>query len=410
MRIGLLNEPSNFHTRKWAENLQKAGAEVVIFSFESFTGHLPNITCVQLEPVVGNKGKSNVLSYLFSGKVLKKALKQYGIDIVFAINVTPFGIWAMQSGFHPAISFAIGADILEFPPLKEHPEFLLYRGWNNQEIKKSVLLNAKRKFRYAYYRFMVSGALKYSDLIMGDNKVLTDAVEQWFSVSPSKIRLNRGGVEEHLFAVSESQKQESRKYFRIPENKKVILIPRGLKLLYQADIILQSVLQVLESGREDIYFIILASFYETPPVVADLINQLKDKYCKYVFIHESLLPREEMYPLWLQTDIFISAPVYDGYSAVVAEGRFAGAIPLVNDTPATREILTHQENAWIVNSFTPENVSDSLTFLCDHLGVYKSRFAEANKKWIYENSLMHQSIENFMKECHILLNKNKKSV
>lgn len=409
MRIGVLNEPSNFHTRKWAENIQKAGAEVVILSFES-PEDIPGVCCVQLKPVLSKNGKSNALSYLLSGNTLKKALAEYQIDIIFAINVTPFGIWAMQSGFHPFISFAIGADILEFPPLKEHPEYLIHRSWNDQELKNSRVKKTARYFRHFYYRYMVSKVLNASDLILADNKVLTDAIEEWFSVSPDKIRLNRGGVEENLFEVGEEKIRGAKKYFRIPEKRKVVLIPRGLKLLYQTDIILQSVLLFLESGREDAYFIILSSSYETPTVVLQLINLLKKKYPQHIFIQENLLPREEMYPLWKLTDIFISAPVYDGYSAVVAEGRYAGAIPIVNDTPATREILTHQKNAWIVHPFTPEKLCTSLAFLCDNLDEYKNRFAAINTQWINENSLMKASIKNFMEECRILVEKNKRSV
>lgn len=403
MRIGLLSEPSNFHTRKWAENLSKSGAEVIIFSFEAYP-NFEGVQCVQITPPLTYKNKENALSYLLSGKRLRKALNTWKIDIVFAINVTPFGIWVLNSGFSPFICFAIGADILEFPPDFYKLSDLNSRGWSNQKLELSFVSGVIKKIRYHYYRYWVSKVLRSASLILGDNYVLTDAIQQWFNIPEIAVRMVRGGVEPELFNVSQDLLNATKKNFRIPENKIIVLIPRGMKLIYQTDIILKGVMKFLDTGAGNVYFIILSSSYETPEEVAILIRELENKYPESVFFQETLIDRKAMYPLWCLTDIFISAPIYDGYSAVVAEGRYAGAIPVVNDTPATRELLTDDKDAWIVSPFTPENLLSALLALTNNLEAYKLRFSKKNKQWIQEHSLMQDSVKLLIKECENILN------
>ena len=111
MRIGILSDPNNFHTRKWAKALERAGNEVTVFSFEN--NHASEIHAIRVKPAFSTGDKFTYLSYLASGARLRDALAQENIDLVNALNVTPFGVWGRMSGFHPLVISAMGADIFE---------------------------------------------------------------------------------------------------------------------------------------------------------------------------------------------------------------------------------------------------------------------------------------------------------
>ena len=74
MRLGILSIPNNFHCKKWASALAKAGADVFVYSLEN--GEIPNVTCRELGPKVNFKGNYTYPSYYTSYKNLAKHLKQ----------------------------------------------------------------------------------------------------------------------------------------------------------------------------------------------------------------------------------------------------------------------------------------------------------------------------------------------
>jgi glycosyltransferase involved in cell wall biosynthesis len=388
MHIAILNDSSNFHTQKWAKNIQAAGAKVSIISFDSYQHS--EIPCIYVQPRFARNGNPNLFTFMQMGKTFAAIFKKEKIDVVLAINATPFGILARKTGFHPTIVLAFGMDILEFPPKDKVNQTLQSRNWTNIETNASFWTKLRYSIRYAIVRKEVKKALDNADLIMGDNLVLTNAVAQWFEISTEKVKLNRGGVEPELFEVGKEKMDQIRQKYHIPSDKKIVLVPRGLKPIYQADIIVDAIEILLKQGRVDTYFIVLGTYAVVAPSLDTQLHALSQQ-SNCLFYQKETLEREEMYALWNSVDAFISAPIYDGYSAAVAEGRYAGAVPIVNDTPATRELFIHQENGWIVPDFTAQNLSNELTKLLDDLLFWKDKFAHTNKSWVERESLMLES-------------------
>lgn len=391
MRIAILSDPNNFHTQKWVKGLLNAGNEVVVFSFEGYEGN--DFEAVKLKPPMGIGGKYTYLSYLNGGKVLAKALREHKIDVVNALNVTPFGVWAAQSGFHPCVVSAIGADILEYPPDLQEAPHLRERSWANVEGKPGGLAGLKDKYSRGFYRKKVQQALEYADLITGDNQHLIDRMRDWFNVPEARMKILRWGLEPELFEVSEAEKVSIRKKFRIPEGKKVVLSPRGAKAIYQADIILEGFAKLLEKGA-DAHFIMLSAGYEVAENVLSRARELESRFPNFVFMRE-VLPREDVHTLWNLVDVFVSAPVYDGYSASLAEGRYIGAVPVVNDIPGNREVIRHLENGWVVDPFDAAILAIAIGEILSRLEELQARFGPANREWILENSLLEGAARKF---------------
>ena len=403
MRIAILSDPENFHTQKWYTALRNAGADPFVVSFGKEMQE--PIRSIHIDPPLSFGKRFFYPSYLAGGKKLRALLEKEKCDILNPLNITPFGIWGARADFHPMVSCAFGADILEYPPRGIESPWPENRSWNNTEGQLSGTRRIRGKLERNFFRKKVMEALKASDLITGDNLVLTRAIHEWFGIEEKKIVLNRWGVEEELFSCTEEEKKELLPRFGISPEKKIVLAPRGAKAIYQADIILEAFAEFLKTGRSDVHFVLFSAGYEISSGIKPLIEQLNRSGC-FTFI-PTALPRETMYKFWNLADVFISAPVYDGYSASLAEGRYIGAVPLVNKIPANTELITHLENGWIADPFTPENISSSLVQILDDLPNLKSRFSAANRNWIKENSLIRNNAKIFVQNCESLL-KDKK--
>ena len=397
MHIGLLNDPNNFHTQKWGKALSEAGAKVTVFSLDEDRGGL-------LPSVKIGSGDYSYRTYLRSGPQLKEALENAGVDLINALNITPFGVWASRSGFRPVIASAMGADILEYPPRGVASPNLDLRHWENTDGRNRPVTRFKGRLKRQYFRRKVAGALGSADLITGDNQVLVDAIKNWFGIPPDKVRLLRWGIEPGLLAPQPDRIAELRKRFGIQEGHRLVLSPRGAKPIYQADIILEAFAQLLAKGVKDHHFMMLSAGYGISPEVDALAAKLEAAHANFTFVRDKM-PREEVSQLWHLTDVFISAPVYDGYSAALAEGRYTGAIPVVNAIPGNQELIRHGENGWFSDPFTSKQLTDDLLTIFADKKQIQARFQAKNRQWIEENSLIGQNAEIFLRWADEILMK-----
>ncbi|MEL7341797.1 MAG: glycosyltransferase, partial [Bacteroidota bacterium] len=265
MHIGILSDPANFHTQKWARALQRAGAKITVFSFSQ--SHIPGVDCVSIAPKATINGQLTYGSYLAGGPDLLEQLVRHKIDLINPINVTPFSVWGMKSGFRPMVSIAMGADVLEYPPhfaeLSINPE----RIWNSNATRIGLLNKVQYRFKWGMFRRYVQQALQASDLITGDNLELVDAVRDWFGIAPERVKLNRWGIEPELFVTSEEERCALRQKYGVRDWQKVVLSPRGMKPVYQGDLILEGFERLLRRGVRDLKLIMLSAGYDIPPEV-----------------------------------------------------------------------------------------------------------------------------------------------
>lgn len=400
MRIGVLSDPNNFHTQKWAQALQAAGASVTVFSL--LEGVIPGVPCVYIPPNASVNGKLTYGSYLYSGQKLREALEAHKIDLINPINITPFGVWGMKSGFRPMVSIAMGADILEYPPHFDHAEVDHSRAWNSRQFHRGIVSRVQYRIKWQMFRRYIQQTLEASDLITGDNLELVKAVREWFGIPKHKVKLNRWGIEPYLFETTEEIRQGLRQKYQIRDWQKVVLSPRGMKPVYQADHILESFALLLRRGVRDIKFIMLSAGYEVAPEIEQKARQLADQFGNFYY-ERNVLPREELLQLWSIVDAFVSAPVYDGYSNALAEGRYASAVPIVNAIPAHKELIRHQYNGWVIDPFSPEHLADGILKLMEEYDFWKAHFAPVNRTWILRHSTLQTNVAAFLEDCEKVL-------
>ncbi len=391
MHIAILCDPASFHTQKWSQALKRNGAKVTVFSFSD--AKIEGIECVKIKPAFTLGGRLTYLSFMYSGKALKKALQAHQVDVLNPINVTPYGVWAVRSGFRPIAMVSMGADILEYPPQAEDSP---YATWTNREQPgfQARILN---RLKYHFYRHHVKKALDASAFVTGDNLELVNSVINWFDIPREKVHLNRWGVEENLFHPEEARLEELRKKYGIKKGQKVVLSPRGMKPIYQGEVILNA-FEKLVTAFPEVKFIMFSAGYEVSGSVMEKAIRLGKEHNNFYY-EFGLIPREEVIELWDLVDMFVSAPLYDGYSNAVAEGRYGGAIPIVNAIPGNLEILEHEKTGYFVDPFTSENLEQAISHLLADVDVYKKRFHEISLPWILAHSELNANIRTFIKLC-----------
>ncbi len=388
MHIGILSQPSNFHCQKWAKALKKAGNQVTIFSLENFK--INDIHCIHLNK---NKKSWSYGDFYFSKNRLKEALKSEKIDILHPLHLTPYGVWGIWSEFQPIIPAAMGADVFEYLPNNVIPE-LNYRQWKNLTQNHHFFYQMKNFLLKKYHKKMVQKVLNKANFITADNQTLIDALIKYFNVPFQKLLLQRWGVEEEIFhTISENEFSYTFKKLGIHTEYPIILSPRGLMPIYQADIILNSFTQLV-SQFNNFQFVMLSSGYPLPPKLQKQIDILEAKFTNFKCI-KSQITRDEMAVLWKKTKIFISAPIYDGYSAALAEGRYVGAIPIVNNIPGNLEVIENEVNGMIVHPFTSDNLTKTIFQVLEKLDEYYENFKLINQNWISQNGLLKNDAENF---------------
>lgn len=400
MHIGVICDPRSFHTKKWAGAIQEAGTQVTVFSF--WKDPCDSIPTVYIPP---RGGKVSFANYLLQGRDLREALIEHKVDVVNPVNITPFGVWAYQAGIQPMVSVAMGSDILEYPPNRGHASVPMDRYWTRVE-EMSFIQKQIEVVKWHVFRHMVKKSLHASLQITGDNMQLVESVRDWFDVPKEKVHLNRWGIEEELFEASEEELAALRKHFGIKEGQKVVLSPRGMKPIYQGDIIIRAFANLLEQGDRETKFIMLSAGYEIPQSVKELASRLSVEYANFHY-EAGLIDRKQMCQLWKLVDVFISAPVYDGYSNSLSEGRYAGAIPVVNAIPANKEIAVHGEHVWFVDPFEPKPLSEMLSNILEDTDGHKEICAIKNREWVLDNAHLRTNIRRFIELCSGVMGREK---
>lgn len=401
----MLAQPDSFHTRKWTKALQDAGAKVTVFSMSP--GKIEGVSCVQVRPRWAHKGELTYASFLGSGDRLRAALLEHGVELANPIDVTPYGVWARRARLSiPVLAIAMGADILEYPPKDAPGQVPPERLWSRGNSGPASWAERVRyPVKQWLFRREVAKALARADFVTADNRVLVEAMRNWFGVAEERSVLNRWGVEPELFDLTAEETAQTREHFGIREGQRLLLSPRGIKPVYQGDVILEAFGSLLTSGvLGNARVIMLSAGYAVPPDLDRQARALEAAFPQFSLIRTAI-PREEMCRLWTLTDVFVSAPVYDGYSNALSEGRYVGAIPVVNDTPATREVMTDGEHGRVVIPFEAEELAAVIHEIWTDLPAWKARCAPANRAWVAGEAMLEVNIRRFLDLAGSLLKK-----
>jgi glycosyltransferase involved in cell wall biosynthesis len=384
IRLGLLCTLADVHARKWAMALQQEGVEIYWYSPEP--GISPPGITLRIAPRSPHKSWRYIDFWRTAGW-LKKKLKEDKISLVMALHLTPFGTWAWLSGFRPFWGFALGADIFEYT--LKNPEVRTYSG------KKSGLF-----FRTLWFRWMVSKVINSAELILPDNNILLQELIRWKPQSLSKLFLFTWGIAlSDWEPISLSQKINIRKENGWPENKFMVIIPRGFSPVYQTDKIIQAIMNIPPGKLSEVFWIISPGPYASNPEQIENWRKLLPSNAR---ILDKSYPPEKWNNILKSMDALISVPRYDGFSSLLAEGAQAGLFLICSNWQGYAETKL---NRAIISKFTAEELIQILKNWINSDELIKRKLISENQQIIQQSADLEKNTSLFIQHLKSIQNK-----
>lgn len=124
MRVFVLSDLSDVHTKKWISSLANNRIEIFLFGLNkpdlNFYQELEHVTVYSVDLVSKlhnpmRNGAWEKLGYLKVIHTLKQKIKEFQPDILHAHYATSHGLLGALTGFHPFIISVWGSDVYDFP-------------------------------------------------------------------------------------------------------------------------------------------------------------------------------------------------------------------------------------------------------------------------------------------------------
>lgn len=158
MKIFILSDAANIHTKRWVSALSENNLAIYLFSLNTehsdFYNKKKNVTVFSFEITdkLKNKRKNGSLEklkYLSVIKNLRKKIKDFKPDILHAHYASSYGLLGALSNFHPYIISVWGSDVYDFPKVSFlHKSILKYNLSKADKILSTSQVMAKETNKY----------------------------------------------------------------------------------------------------------------------------------------------------------------------------------------------------------------------------------------------------------------------
>jgi glycosyltransferase involved in cell wall biosynthesis len=386
LKIAILCTPLDFHACKWAEALSQAGQEVI------FICPAPDarpVAGVRVIPVNGRNPKTwDYLDFWWTRKRLNKILNHEKPDLLNALHVTPFGVWARVAGFQPVVNMVLGADVLNYLP--SAPD----RFWKESQ-------NAwYEKWIRRWHKSQVRKSLEQARLNLGDNQTILQALKQ---IAPKAIphsEVFTWGIPLNRWKpASRGEKSALRESHNIPSDAVVVLSPRGLKSLYHPEVILDAIGKT-PSGVK-IHWVVLKGNYPIPASLRDQSSVLAHSSVSWF---AQTLEETVVQDLFRLSDVMVSLPVYDGLSASLLQAFACKLIPVVSDIDASRELQKAGLGLHLLRELSSAALINILVTCAGNAETNPwSHALEKNYEWVQRHASLEIATEEFLHQMDRLL-------
>ena len=314
LKICYISNSMSPHTHKWIKYFADRGHKIELLYLKP-----PGSGRIQL---------------LKEGLRIKKYIQKIKPDILHSHQVDIYGWLGAFINFHPFIISPWGGDIL-----------------SEQKVFKTP-------FRRIVESMLASYALKKADVIAVHSNYLSKAVARLgFG---KKTHLIKWGINLSRFT-SGLDASFLRKKLSLGDSP-VVLSLRRFAPLYNIDTLIRAIPLVLQKIPEVKF--ILKDTGDAVPAYKESLKLLIEKLGVSEAIRFAGECSYNEIPLYFNlADIFVSIPSSDGMPLSVQEGMASGAIPVISDLEALKELITDGENGLVVPIGDEEALAKAIIYL-----------------------------------------------
>ena len=308
MRLVYIANANSIHTRRWLDPFIQCGDDVHLLSYMRVEQPWKGVRLIDLTRLPGPpKGK------LYNwARWLRGYLRQIRPDILHAHQVTIAGWLGALTGFHPYVISAWGSDLLLAPD------------------------QSRRE------RWKIKFALRRCDGLTTPSSLMYSAAQR-LGMSEQRLHLIPWGVETDIFSPSPQDQMATRLEFGIGQKEQVIFCPRGVRPVYNHDILIRAVAALPQHiNRPTICFLDFNSAADYKAELQQIIES------NGVTSSVRWLPpqanAEAMARLYRMADAVVSIPSSEGYGFSVFEALACGAPTLITDLPIFQDDLEDEKH------------------------------------------------------------------
>ncbi|MEW5923928.1 MAG: glycosyltransferase family 4 protein, partial [Candidatus Zixiibacteriota bacterium] len=334
-KIVILGYSSSVHIIRWAGGLARLDHDVRVISLGG--GKIDNI-----ETIIIPAGSNRSIGYLLNSGRVRKLINGIKPDLLHSHFATGFGMWGMQSKFHPHIISVWGADVIDFP-----------NTWLKRKLLGRILHSADR---------ITSTSLFLRQKTVG----LFSDLEKNISVIP--------------FGVTVSD------IIKRPRNDGLtrLVFIKAHRKKYGPDILIEAVSEAVKSGL---------NLHLTIAGEGGMTGQLQDQV-KRLGLNEyvtfaGFIDNRNMPEFLAEQDIMVMPSVMDSesFGVAVLEASAAGLPVIASRIGGVPEVLRDNETGILVPAGDVASLTTSIIKLAQNSEVQKKmglagrKFVEDNYRW-----------------------------
>jgi glycosyltransferase involved in cell wall biosynthesis len=241
---------------------------------------------------------------------IKRMVRTIKPDILNAHYLTGTGYLGVLANYHPLILTPWGSDILL------DPEKIIFK-------------------------ILAKYSLNRADLVIYNSDIQFEKLIG-LGVAHDKLIKIRNGVDLDKFN-PERAGEGIKSHYDIPSNSKIVISIRHLSPIYNVDMLVKAIPEVL-SELPDTYFFVAGDGSEKEKLEQLSVTLGIAHNVRFI----GKISNEEVPGVLAISDIYVSTSISDSSPVSLQESMACGVAPVVTDLPANREFITNGVNGFLV--------------------------------------------------------------
>lgn len=371
MKILIVADGGNIHTKRWAAALADAGVETVLFSltpaetgFYSGKGVILHVFDLFSYKQGGKKPFLKAIArHSKAVRELKRLIKKEKPDIVHAHYATSYGLVAALAGFHPLIISVWGSDVYEFP-------------------KQSKINGLAVKF-----------TLGKADRVLSTSMAMAKETKKYYG---GDIGITPFGVDTELFSPDRNSGPESAN--RHPScftfgTVKTLSRRYGIDILLRAFAEAKRRLQDTAGGSQARLKLIIAGRGKDESELKSLASELgiaEDT------VFTGAVPHEKVPEIYSHIDAAVFLSREESFGVAAVEAMACGCPVIASDAEGFKEILEDGAGI-IVRKENWQEAAEAMVSIASD-GEMRKRLAAAGRKRVEERYDWHSNVATMLGE------------